>query len=77
MSNLPLQPAVPLPPYPERPRLGSDVGANQRAMVGYRRRRALADYQIGREVGGFPISDDWLQVVARIYSAYVIADAQG
>lgn len=64
------------PPYPARPQRTADVSAYQRAMVEYRWRRALADYLIGCETGALSLHEDYRQIVAQIYAAYVIADAQ-
>ena len=67
---------VPSPPHPERPSLTADVSANRRAMVEYRWRRAHADYLIGCQAGALSPGEDWRRIIAQIYTAYVIADAQ-
>jgi len=62
--------------YPARPHRTADPVAYRRAMVEYRWRCAHADYLIGCEAGALSIGEDWRQIIARIYAAYVIADAQ-
>jgi hypothetical protein len=46
-------------------------------MVAYRWRCAVEDSRIGREVGALPIGANYEQIVTRIFSAYMIVDAQG
>lgn len=67
---------IPAPPYPARPQRTADTTAYRRAMVEYRWRCAHADYLLGCETGALAIGEDWRQIIAQIYAAYVVADAQ-
>lgn len=61
--------------YPRRPFPTGDVFADGPAMVQYRLRCARADYELGCSIGAFTPRDDVAAIIARIYAAYLIADA--